>query len=175
LIRPILAPTILALTLAGCVRYPEPYAPPTQRLPLDVDAPERLKHFIAMSDPLAPRHIVSGVLPELHDDSWRWTLQNPVFRFHLPTTLGLTLQADLTVPDASFQQTGPVRITVWVETHQLAVIEFKKPDKILWRKEVPAAWLPTDQPVQVNMQIDKMMRSGDKAWGFIVTSIGFTQ
>ena len=168
-------PLAALLALAACSPYPEPFHPPVQRQPLDIDAPARLRHFFAMSEPAASRQIVSGVLPELHDNSWRWTLQRPVFLFSIPTTEGLSLQADLTVPDVSFKQTGPVNITVWVETHQLDVIHFGKDAKILWRKPVPAAWLSTERPVQVTMEIDKMMRSGDQAWGFIVTSIGFVQ
>jgi hypothetical protein len=128
-----------------------------------------------MSEPAATRHIVSGVLPELHDGSWRWTLQRPVFRFSIPTTEGLSLQADLTVPDVSFAKTGPVAITVWIDNHQLDVIHFPKDAKILYKKPVPAEWLSADRPVQVTFEIDKMMRSGDQAWGFIVTSIGFVQ
>lgn len=167
--------TAALLSLAACSRYPEPFHPPVQRQPLDVDAPDRLKHYIAMSEPTAMRHVVSGILPELHDGSWRWTLQRAAFRFSVPTTEGLSLQADLTVPDVSFKQTGPVNITVWVESNKLDVIHFDKDAKILWRKPVPAAWLSADRPVQVTLDIDKMMRSGDQAWGFIVTSIGFIQ
>ena len=163
------------LTLAACSPYPEPFHPPTQRQPLDTDAPDRLKHYFAMSEPTALRQIVSGVLPELHDGSWRWTLQRPVFRFSVPTAEGLSLQADITVPDVSFQQTGPVNITVWIDTNKLDVIHFDKDAKLLYRKPVPAGWLSAGRPVQVTMEIDKMMRSGDQAWGFIVTSIGFIQ
>lgn len=163
------------LALAACSSYPEPFHPPVQRQPLDTDAPGRLNHSIAMSEPIAMRHVVSGVLPELHDGSWRWTLQRPVFRFSVPTTQGLSLQADITVPDVAFQKTGPVNITVWVESNKLDVIHFDKDAKILWRKPVPAEWLSSERPVQVTLEIDKMMRSGDQAWGFIVTTIGFVQ
>jgi hypothetical protein len=168
-------PILLAMLLAGCARYPEPFSPPEQRQPLDADAPDRLKHYFAMNEPVAARHFVSGILPELHDGSWRWTLQRPTFRFSLPATSGLSLEADITVPDVSFRQTGPVNITVWIDTRQLDVIHFSKDEKILYRKPVPSEWLSTARPVQVTMEIDKLMRSGDQAWGFIITSIGFTQ
>lgn len=163
------------LVLPACSPYPEPFHPPVQRQPLDTGAPDTLKHYFAMSEPTATRQIVSGVLPELHDGAWRWTLQRPVFRFSVPTTQGLSLQADITVPDVAFKQTGPVNITVWVESNKLDVIHFDKDAHLIWRKSVPAEWLSAQRPVQVTLEIDKMMRSGGQSWGFIVTSIGFTQ
>lgn len=166
---------LLALSTAACARYPEPYRPPQQRRPQGAGSAVGLAHAITMSAPGAENHFVSGVLPELHDNSWRWTLRHPVFRFQVPSTENLSLEADLTVPDVTFKQTGPVRITVWVEAHRLDVIEINKDQRLQYRKPVPASWLTTARPVEVAFDIDKLWRSGQETRGFILTSLGFVE
>jgi len=167
----------LVCTLPACVKYPEPYRPPVQRQPMEYEQPERLSHYIAMSELSAPRHFVSDVVPELHDDNWRWTMQRPTFKFQLPTTLGLSLAVDYTVPDLTFKRTGPVKITVYVEGHKLDDIVVNKDKKETWKKEVPSEWLTTERPVVVRLEIDKMWTSdhNEMRRGFIITGIGFVQ
>ncbi|MBI4890056.1 MAG: hypothetical protein HY821_05470 [Acidobacteria bacterium] len=170
----LLLPAVLAL--AACSPYPAPIPPPPQRAPFEADHPQLLKHHFSMSEATAYRYILVGVLPLLGDGGWRWTEKRAIFQFQLPSTQNLIFNADITVPDVSFQQTGPVNITIRIDGHLLDTVHFDRDEKRLYRKPVPAAWLTTARPVQVTMEIDKLMRTADnKTWGFIVTSLGFSQ
>jgi len=167
----------LFLLLAGCVKYPEPYRPPVQRFPQELAPVKGLGYFVSMTMPNALDYCVSEVVPELMDNSWRWTLQRPVFRFQAPAAKRLRLRADIAVAGVTFEQTGPVKILVYVENHLLDTIEFPKAAPVVFDKEVPAEWLTTERPVFVRLEIDKLWVSpsdGVKR-GFILNSIGFVQ
>lgn len=165
-----------SLLLAGCVRYPEPYKPPMQRRPVEIDRAGRLSHFTAMNSPEAPRHFIAGVL-DLNDGSWRWCLQRAVFQFELPTTAHKRLMAEITVPELTFKQTGPVKITVRVGTHVLDTLEFSKHEQRNFEKAVPADWLSANTPQLVSLEIDKIWRSPEDGVerGFILSRIGFLE
>ncbi len=173
--RPVLL--IATLALAGCVKYPEPYRPPIQRRPMEITETNKLGHFIYMNAPNATHHFVADVLVDLNDGNWRWTLKSPTLQFVLPSTQAMRLRADLTVAELTFEQTGPVKITVHVGGHLLDTIEFAKPGQRVWEKAVPAEWLTAGGPVLVRLEIDKLWTApadGVKR-GFILTSIGFVQ
>lgn len=168
---------LFAVLSAACVKYPEPFRPPIQRRPAEITSATRLQHFIAMNDPKAPEHFISGMIPGLNDGAWRWTHQSPTFQFQLSTTQALRLQAKIAIPEITFKDTGPVKIKVHIGSHLLDTIDFPKPEQRVWEKEVPADWLSTDRPVLVRMEIDKLWKStADGAErGFILNSLGFVQ
>ncbi|MBN9661231.1 MAG: hypothetical protein J0H49_23765 [Acidobacteria bacterium] len=168
---------LLPLLFAGCVKYPEPYRPPVQRKPVEMGGDAKLSHFIGMSMPSAADHFISGVVPDLHDGSWRWVTKSPTFQFQVPTTKSLRLKADLTVPDVTFEQTGPVKITIAINSRLLDTLEFPKPGQRIFEKPVPAEWLTTERPNLVRLEIDKLWTSPADGVqrGFIITSIGFVQ
>jgi hypothetical protein len=172
-----LAAILAALALAGCVKYPEPYRPPIQRRPMELTESGKLRHFIHMNAPDAANHIVTDVMQELNDGAWRWTLKSPTLQFQLPSTQSMRLRADLTIADITFEQTGPVKISVHVGGRLLDTIDCAKPGQRTWEKAVPPEWLTTGSPVLVRMEIDKIWTSpSDGAQrGFILTRIGFVQ
>lgn len=167
----------LPLLLAGCVKYPEPYRPPVQRKPMEIGGDVKLSHFIGMSMPTAADHFISGIVPDLHDGSWRWVTKTPTFQFQVPTTKSLRLKADLTVPDVTFEQTGPVKITIAINARLLDTLDFPKPGQRIFEKAVPEEWLSADRPNLVRLEIDKLWTSPADGVqrGFIITSIGFVQ
>jgi hypothetical protein len=103
--------------------------------------------------------------------------KRPAFHFMLPTTQGLKLRIDHSVADITFQQTGPVKIAVYVEGKLLETEGFDQPGEKRLEKAVPAEWLTTEHPVMVRMEIDKMWTSPTDGVqrGFIVTRLGFVQ
>jgi len=168
---------LAALALAGCVKYPEPYRPPIQRRPMEITDTNRLKHFTYMNAPDAMHHVVTDIMPEINDGTWRWTLKSPTLQFQLPSTQSMRLRVDFSIPEITFSQTGPVKITVHVGGRLLDTIECPKSGQRTWEKAVPSDWLATDTPVLVRLEIDKIWTSpsdGAKR-GFILTSIGFVQ
>ena len=167
---------VLALTLAGCTKIPDSYAPPVQRQTPDEFA-AGLTHYISMNMPQAPDHIVTGVVPELQSNLYRWTLKNPTFRFRIPRTTGLRLQVDLTIPDETYRAKGPITIQFFVEDHLLDQRQYDKAGGAPFEKPVPAEWLTTDRPVVVRMEIDKIWKSpvDGAERGFIITKLGFIE
>lgn len=162
--------------LASCVRYPEPYRPPMQRRPVEIGGQEKLSHFIAMNAPEAERHIVEGVLG-VNDGTWRWCLRRAVFQFELPDNKHKRLLAELTVPELTFKQTGPVKITIRVGSNILDTLDFSKDEQRTFEKAVPPEWLPAGAPILVSLEIDKLWRSPSDAAerGFILTRLGFIE
>ncbi len=171
------ATVLIFVLLSACGRPPEYYVPPEQRNPYELTPSKSLTHYIHMSAPNAPDHFVEGVLPKLHDGTWRWVMKRPVFQFRTPTREGLKLHIDLTVPDITFEQTGPVQIEVRVGSQTLDRISFDKPGQQIWEKAVPPEWILPDATVLVTLEIDKLWRSPTDGAerGFIITQIGFVQ
>jgi len=172
--KPLAALCLLAL--AGCARIPDSYAPPIQRKTPE-EAAAGLKHFVAMNMADAPDHIVEDVLPTVEAGGWRWTMQNPTLRLHVPTTRDLKLKVELTVPEITFKQTGPVQISFFVNGHLLATERYDKEGSKIFEKPVPPEWLSTGAPVMVRMEIDKMWVAPTDSVrrGFILTRLGFVQ
>lgn len=142
-----------------------------------VDENQPLKHYVQMSQRDALEYVVQDVQPALHDGAWRWTLQRPALRLRLPKTRGLKFRAQLTVPEITFAQTGPVKITIAVQGFPLDTLSIGKPGETIFEKDVPADWLTTTRPVTVQFEIDKLWVSpadGVKH-GFILTGAGFVE
>lgn len=164
------------LALAGCTKIPDTYAPPIQRKTPE-EASLGLKHFVAMSAPDASDYVVADVLPAVEAGGWRWTMQKPALRFRVPTTQNLRLMAEFTVPEITFQQTGPVSISFYVNDHLLETKRYDKFGGETFEKAVPADWISTEAPVIVRMEIDKMWVAPTDGVrrGFILNRIGFVQ
>ncbi|MEP6539816.1 MAG: hypothetical protein ABJF23_31085 [Bryobacteraceae bacterium] len=165
----------LALSMAGCVGIQDAYAPPEQRKPLSVEDPSPLKAFIHMNDPSAPSHFIRDIGQELQGATWRWTQQRPTMMFLLKSTKEQKFSSDFTIADLTFQQTGPVTISILINDHLLDKTTYTKSGYQHIEKEVPEAWLHSKAENIVVMEIDKLwMAPADKAtFGFILTSAGF--
>lgn len=168
---------ILACVLAGCERRAEIYRPPIQRSPYEVTESKTIGHYVTMSADNALDYIVSGVLPELHGNQWRWTLQEPVLRFQVPRTNGLKFHMDYTVPELTFRETGPVKIEIFIGACLLDTISLQKDAVTSYEKEVPPECLNVTRPVVVRMRVDKTWQgAGDRQpRGFILTGAGFVE
>lgn len=168
---------ICALLLAGCERRADIYRPPIQRSPYEVTEPQTAGHYVTMSAANAQDHIVSGILPELHDHRWRWTLQEPVLRFRVPRTNGLKFHMDFTVPELTFRETGPVKIEIFIGACLLDTISMQKDAVTSYEKQVPPECLTVSRPVVVRMRVDKTWQGADdrQPRGFILTGAGFVE
>jgi len=168
---------VLASTLAvsGC-RQTDYHAPPAQRRAMAGPDYTKLKHFIAMSDPLAMDHVLGGVKPEPQGGgAWRWTLERPRFKFVLPETNGLTFTAEFALPEVTFKETGPVTVTYWINQHELDRVRYETAGGHRFEKAVPAAWLRTDQDTVVGLDLDKVWTSpaDGERFGLALTRLGF--
>ncbi len=163
--------------LGGCQRQPELYRPPIQRRPYEIAEPKGLTHYVRMNSANALDHVVSGILPELHDNRWRWTLQEPVLQFKVPRAARLKFHMEYTVPQVTFKETGPVKIEIVIGPCTLDVIDVQKDLVGTYDKDVPPSCLTTDRPVVVRLRVDKVSTGADdrQPRGFILTSAGFVE
>lgn len=167
---------VVALLAMGGCRQTDYHAPPVQRHAMAGPDYTKLKHFIAMSDPVAMNHVLGGVRPEPQGGGgWRWTLDRPRFKFVLPTTKALTFTAEFTLPEVTFKETGPITVTYWINEHQLDRIRYDSAGPRKFEKAVPPEWLRTDQDTVVGMDLDKLFTSaGDgEKFGLALTRLGF--
>jgi hypothetical protein len=143
---------------------------------MEVTVNNKLGSYVSFGAMDAAKYIVGGVRPEIHDGAWRWGQRQVELQFQLTSLNHPQFQADLTVPDIVFRDTGAVAIQVSVAGHALGSVEFTKDGRQVFRKEVPRDWLRTGEPVHVVLESDKEWtdRDGSK-YGFILTSAGFVQ
>ncbi len=169
------ATLLLAMTFTACVGIQDTYAPPDQRKPLSVEDPSPLKAFIKMNEPSASSHFIRDIGAELQGSTWRWTQQRPTMMFLVKSTKGQKFSSDFTIAELTFQQTGPVTISVNINGHPLDKITYSKSGYQHFEKAVPEAWLHAKAENIVVMEIDKLwVAPADKAtFGFILTTAGF--
>lgn len=166
-----------AFTAAGCLKQPDAFAPPEQRNPALIDENRPRLHYVPMSAEEAPDHFLADILPELHDGLWRWTLQRPALEVRVPTTRGLKFRAQLTAPEITMQQTGPVTIAVFIDDRKFTERRVERPGEVIIEQPVDPGWLTTARPIVIRFVIDKLWVSpldGAKR-GFILTGAGFVQ
>jgi hypothetical protein len=170
------AALLLALA-AGCKRYPDTYAPPEQRQPLNLEEPPEFKSFLTMNDAAAPLHFVKDIKPDLQGGAWRWTLKQPTVMLSAPKERGLKFVAEVAIPDITFRDTGRVSITVTINGSKLDTFVFPKPGSRRLEKPIPDGWLRAGEDNTVTMEIDKLWTAQQDGVqvGFILTSVGFAE
>jgi len=127
-----------------------------------------------MNDPFAESYFVQDISKVLETGQWRWTARRPELRIYLDDVRGLSLMADLTVPDSGFAHTGPVTISFFVNGNLLDRLRFDKPGQRYFEKPVPEAWLRARWVNSLAMEQDKTWTSPDGiVMGFVLTRAGF--
>lgn len=167
----------LALSLSGCVSIPDTYAPPMERKPVTGFGTNAFGSIVSMGDPGARVHIIKDVSPVLEGGSWRWTGQRPEFRFIVTRTKNVKLVMDFAVAKATFDATGPVTFSFFVNDQLLDRVRYSEPGNKHYEKPVPPEWLRTDQMSTIAVELDKVQVSpldGAKL-GFILSRVGFAE
>jgi len=170
-------PAVVLLAATGCVNMPETYAPPMQRLPQAGPDTSKLKHFVAMNDPMAMEHILRDVNPSLEGGMWRWTGQKPTFRFFLPTTRHLSFVMDFSLHADTMKQTGPVTISYFINGRPLDKISYDKPGEQHFEKAIDPSWLLKGSVNVASAELDKVfIAEADGAQlGLILMRAGFRE
>ncbi len=155
---------------------PEPYAPPEQRQPFENFRPYRVSRVINMADGDVDAHIVSGITA-ISGGTWRWTEQRPTVRLTVRSVENLKYTIDFTIAGATFDQTGPVTVSFFVNDHMIGSEHYTAQGNQHYETKVPDGLVEANKEVTVAAEIDKLFTppgSGSKL-GFILTRIGLKQ
>ncbi len=171
-------PALAALaSLAGCVRAPESYPPPMQRpaLPDAEAAPAQM--LVSMDAPNAESFFVRDISPALEGGAWRWTNQRPELRFLLRSTANLKAVVEFHVVPATFEKTGPVSVSVFVNGARVGRIDCPKPGPYLFKQPVPSKLLKDNDYNYLAAEIDKVYVSelDGARLGFTLYKAGFIE
>lgn len=160
--------SIFALLLSGCVTMPETYAPPVQRKPVMIEEFPALQSRIDMNHPAAPMHLVRDVSPMLESGAWRWAYEKPTVMLSAPAEKGVRFIADITLPEVTFRQTGPVSIRVSVNGREIGSVRYAAAGDHQINLKVPDGLLMKGADTTIIMQQDKV----HERHAFILTRIG---
>jgi hypothetical protein len=159
--------------LCGCGNLPEPYAPPAQR-PF-FEAPPEAARILNMADVDAESYFVQDIGAALQGNTWRWTGKRPTIRLHPNSNQKLVYSIDFAIADSTFQQTGPVTLSLFVNDHLLGRVRYTSAGRRRVEKPVPTGWLDPQQDTTVAAEIDKVWtppRPGETPLGFILVALG---
>lgn len=173
-----LRPFILLLLclLVGCANVPDFYAPPVQRKPLTGADPSPVGRFVNMVESNADSYVVRDVNRGAANDPWRWTRKRPELRFYLDTIDRLEFKADYSIAEATFKDTGPVAISVFINGNLLETVPYTTPGEKRFSKPVPEKFLHPKALNFAALEIDKVWTSATDGaqLGFILIRAGFT-
>lgn len=165
-------PLVAALT--GCISQPQTYAPPVQREPmLDGQAPKPPKHILQMSDRETDAYIVQDI-PRGSTDAWRWTGKRPTVRMFVGDPNGLKLMVAYSIAEATFKDTGPVKLTFYVNDKPLATVDEKQHGVKHFEQPIPPEMLKASADNLFAIEIDKVWiaKQDGAQLGFILASVG---
>ena len=168
---------VVTLSVLGCANYPDSYPPPIQRGPASGTGSAGFRHFVAMSDPGVEAYFVRDISPALEANSWRWTGQRPALRFVLEEVEELKLAMDFAVAGVTFEQTGPVTISFFVNGNLLDKVRYSSYGEKHFEKAVDASWLEAGEDTVVAAEIHPVWispKDGTKL-GIILVQVGFVE
>jgi hypothetical protein len=162
--------------LVGCVNIPDSYAPPVQRKPLTGADPSPVGRFVNMVESNADAYVVRDVNRGAQGDLWRWTRKRPELRFFLDTVDRLDFKLDYSIAEATFKDTGPVALSIFINENLLEKIQCAAPGEKHFSKPVPEKFLRPKALNFVALEIDKVWVSkvDGAQLGFILIRAGFT-
>jgi hypothetical protein len=166
-----------ALLLAGCISQPQTYAPPVQREPmLDGKAPKPPKDMLRMSDRETDAYIVQDI-PKTGVEAWRWTGKRPTVRIYVDDPGGRKFVADYSVAQATLKDTGPVKLTFFVNDKPLATVSIDHDGQKHFEHDVPPEMLKPTEDNLFAIEIDKTWTAKEDGaqLGFMLAAIGLTR
>lgn len=131
--------------------------------------------WAAAGHPGVRTHMLRDIMDGRETDSQFWTFEHPAFLFDVNNRTRLRFQLHLRLPAATYKIVGPVRLTVWVNTHQLGDELYTLPEDHTFDHAVPAEWLRPDGLTVVETKLDKYFIAPDdgQKLGYLFVAGGF--
>jgi hypothetical protein len=160
----------------ACTRLPESYAPPVQRPALTVPPAHGLGYFLSMDDPNADLYLVRD-FQDHGPGNWRWAYAHPVLRFFVPDAPRLKFTMDFTIPPQTFRDTGPVTLTIRINSRVFDRHTSDRPGEQHYSQDVPGALLHGNAVNEVAIDPDPVWisKADGGRLGFILSRAGFTE
>jgi hypothetical protein len=135
-----------------------------------------LGHYVYMKQLDADAYIVGGMRAK-SEGPWRWALDRPVLRFYVPETARLKFEMDITFPENTFHETGPVTLTLALNGQVFDRVHVDKPGSERYSHSVPGGLLRANTVNVVTITPDKTAGrpDGDERLGFVMFSAGFAE
>ncbi|MBI4875233.1 MAG: hypothetical protein HY822_11430 [Acidobacteria bacterium] len=133
--------------------------------------------LVSMNDPNAESSFVRDISPALEGGQWRWTYVRPELKMHLKSVRGLKLVWEIGLAVATFERTGPVTISFFVNGQPAGKLPCPKPGDYRFEQPVRPSLLRANGENFIAAQADKLWVSptdGVKL-GFTLTRAGFIQ
>jgi len=167
--------TLFAFAL-GCSNYPESYPPPIQRTAETGSGALRSRSFLEMNQPGVEGYFIADIRA-LEGNAWRWTGPQPAMRFILEQAEGLKFTMDFSIPDVTFEQTGPVTVSVYVNGKLLGRERYNAYGEQHFERPVDPSWLVAGEDTIVEVQIDPpwLAPNNQTKLGFILSRAGFVE
>ena len=145
------------LLVAGCISQPQTYAPPIQREPvLDGQAPKPPKQMLQMSDAETDAYIVQDIPKGAPANGWRWTGKRPTVRLYVTDPNGHKMAVDYSVAEATIKDTGPVKMTFYVNDQPLETVDEKTSGVRHFEKAIPPEMLKASADNTLAVEVDKV-------------------
>ena len=130
--------------------------------------------YIEMDDPRAADCIVRDISPQAEGKGWRWTYVEPTLQFHLPAPVNQRFSMDFSIVDTTFRDTGPVRMSCYINGRLLTKLRCPKPGDYRIDVSVPPEWIVGERAI-VKAELDRLWTSpADGArLGYILYRAGF--
>ena len=169
-------PTLLLLAASSCSPYPDSYPPPIQRGPITDDEALGFRQSLAMNEPGAEAFFVRDIRA-LEGGAWRWTGPRPTLRFVLRKTEGLRFSMDFSVAGITFEQTGPVTVSVLINGKLLGRQRYDTFGEYHFEKPVDPSWLKAGEDTIVEAVVEPpwVAPSDGTKLGVILSRAGFVE
>ena len=117
----------------------------------------------------------SSTCCEHEGGAWRWTRSQPELRFLVQSARNRRFKLELGVNDVTFRDTGPLRLVIFVNEHELDRIVYDSPGEKSYEKAVPANMLRENAENRVLIRVLNPWDTNDPKvkLGFIFHEAGF--
>jgi hypothetical protein len=160
---------------AGCNQLPD-YPPPPQREALVRPSATGLSYFLNVANPNADAYIVQGIGDKTEGRGFRWAFAHPVLRFLVPFMDHPKFLLDFALPEPTFRVTGPVTLTVSINSRFFDKRRFVEMGQQHYEREVPVGFLRFGVLNFVSIDPDKVFVAEDGAkLGFPFSRAGFVE
>jgi hypothetical protein len=153
-----------ALEQAGFKRVPSCQADLARREP-----------WIAAGMPGVNGHFLADVMEGAETEVWRWTFERPAWFVDAGDRSQPRFRLDLRIHPPTFRETGPVRLTVWINGQRLGEDLYAAPGDHTFERVVPPDWIRPDGPTLVETTLDKyyVAPADGQKLGYLFLRAGF--